>query len=86
MTSIFTRFSGNFLLRTASRHQPHARSNISTPTGAIPPKPAREFLGITKLVIITIPFLYLGGMISMHGASFLEDYDIFVPEDDDDDD
>lgn len=69
--------------------RPHAQ--ITTPlrklgsTEAIPAYPIRNSFGITKLVVITAPFIYIGGMISMHGAAFLEDYDIFVPEDDDDD-
>ena len=52
---------------------------------AIPAYPARKSLGLTKFVVVCAPFIYIGGMISMYGAAFLEDYDIFVPEDDDDD-
>jgi len=54
-------------------------------TEAIPAFPVRNTLGLTKLVAVVSPFIYFGGMVSMHGAAFLEDYDIFVPEDDDDD-
>jgi len=52
---------------------------------AIPAYPVRKSLGLTKFVVVCAPFIYIGGMISMYGAAFLEDYDIFVPEDDDDD-
>lgn len=50
------------------------------------PNPERVRFGLTKLFLVVTPFVYIGGMISMYGASFLEDHDIFVPEDDDDDD
>lgn len=67
--------------------QPHAQVAFRKlgSTEAIPAYPVRKSFGITKLVVIVAPFIYAGGMISMHGAAFLEDYDIFVPEDDDDD-
>lgn len=66
-------------------HSAPSRCISQIPSGPIPPMPKKEFLGITKLFIVATPFLYIGGMISMYGASLLEDYDIFVPEDDDDD-
>lgn len=54
-------------------------------TEAIPAFPPKQSLGVTKFSLVCAPFIYIGGMISMYGAAFLEDYDIFVPEDDDDD-
>ncbi|XP_078488742.1 essential MCU regulator, mitochondrial-like [Ciona intestinalis] len=62
-----------------------ARSVFQTSTGALLSKPKTESLGLLKCFVIITPFMYLGGMASMTGASLLEDYDIFVPEDDDDD-
>lgn len=73
------------LARRTTAPQSRHLANVSGSTGTIPPMPKRQFLGITKLLLVSAPFIYIGGMISMHGASFLEDYDIFVPEDDDDD-
>jgi len=40
--------------------------------------------GTFGLCLLIIPSMYVGGMFSKMGASLLEDYDIFVPEDDDD--
>jgi len=48
-------------------------------------KPEKTFLGVTRFFLVLTPCIYVGGMFSMKGASLLEDYDIFVPEDDDDD-
>ncbi|CAK6960408.1 essential MCU regulator%2C mitochondrial-like [Scomber scombrus] len=51
------------------------RTAVSTSSGAILPK--------TQEVV---PFLYVGTLISKNFAALLEEHDIFVPEDDDDDD
>ena len=40
--------------------------------------------GTLGLCFLIAPSIYVGGMCSKMGASLLEDYDIFVPEDDDD--
>jgi len=40
--------------------------------------------GSLALCFLIAPSIYVGGMFSKMGASLLEDYDIFVPEDDDD--
>lgn len=42
--------------------------------------------GLTRMTIVVIPFLYVGTLISKNFAALLEEHDIFVPEDDDDDD
>ena len=46
--------------------------------------PSQVRLGLVKVLAVVIPFLYLGAVASKHGAEFLEEWDIFVPEDDDD--
>ena len=46
--------------------------------------PSQVKLGLVKVFAVVIPFLYLGAVVSKHGAEFLEEWDIFVPEDDDD--
>uniref|UniRef100_A0A8C5TLI6 Essential MCU regulator, mitochondrial n=1 Tax=Malurus cyaneus samueli TaxID=2593467 RepID=A0A8C5TLI6_9PASS len=56
-----------------------SRSATVTRSGAILPKPLRVFS-------VVIPFLYVGTQISKNFAALLEEHDIFVPEDDDDDD
>lgn len=38
------------------------------------------------MTIVVVPFLYVGTLISKNFAALLEEHDIFVPEDDDDDD
>lgn len=38
--------------------------------------------GALRSLAVSLPFIYLGAMISKHGAMFLEEHDIFVPEDD----
>lgn len=78
--NIATTRSRKLLLKLQNRN-----SSVGAPRTIIQPKPQKTFLGITRLVLVFIPFCYVGGMISKAGADLLEDYDIFVPEDDDDD-
>uniref|UniRef100_A0A4W2H7H1 Essential MCU regulator, mitochondrial n=1 Tax=Bos indicus x Bos taurus TaxID=30522 RepID=A0A4W2H7H1_BOBOX len=42
--------------------------------------------GLLRVFSIVIPFLYVGTLISKNFAALLEEHDIFVPEDNDDDD
>ena len=58
-------------------------SSTCTSTGAILSKPEGKRFGLVKVTCIVIPFLYVGGMISREGAAWLEENDIFSPEDDD---
>ncbi|XP_029446281.1 essential MCU regulator, mitochondrial [Rhinatrema bivittatum] len=62
------------------------RTAIVTRTGAILPKPEKIHFGLLRVFTVVIPFLYLGTLISKNFAALLEEHDIFVPEDDDDDD
>ncbi|XP_007939909.1 essential MCU regulator, mitochondrial [Orycteropus afer afer] len=62
------------------------RSVIVTRSGAILPKPVKMSFGLLRVFSIVIPFLYVGTLISKNFAALLEEHDIFVPEDDDDDD
>ncbi|XP_007053392.3 essential MCU regulator, mitochondrial isoform X1 [Chelonia mydas] len=63
-----------------------ARSETITRSGAILPKPAKMPFGLLRVFTVVIPFLYVGTQISKNFAALLEEHDIFVPEDDDDDD
>ncbi|XP_034544683.1 single-pass membrane protein with aspartate-rich tail 1b [Notolabrus celidotus] len=63
-----------------------SRTAVSTPSGAILPKPDKTPFGLTRLTVVVVPFLYVGTLISKNFAALLEEHDIFVPEDDDDDD
>jgi hypothetical protein len=61
------------------------RSLVCTETGAILDKPARHRFGLLKVLVVTVPFLYLGATGGKEVSAFLEENDIFVPSDDDDD-
>ncbi|CAH6791259.1 essential MCU regulator, mitochondrial [Phodopus roborovskii] len=63
-----------------------SRSVTVTRSGAILPKPVKMSFGLLRVFSIVIPFLYVGTLISKNFAALLEEHDIFVPEDDDDDD
>lgn len=66
---------------------PH-RACTTTTTGAVQPKPYRPIgglLGVVKVGVISAPFIYAGAMAAAQFAAFLEESDIFVPDDDDDD-
>ncbi|XP_033295235.1 LOW QUALITY PROTEIN: essential MCU regulator, mitochondrial-like [Orcinus orca] len=63
-----------------------SRSVIVTRSGAILPKPVKMSFSPLRVFSIVIPFLYVGTLISKNFAALVEEHDIFVPEDDDDDD
>ena len=66
-------------------HKPFTRNmSVYTETGGINPKPSQVNFALPKVVLVTFPFLYLGASLSKSGAAFLEENDIFVPDDDDD--
>ncbi|CAH2313248.1 essential MCU regulator, mitochondrial [Pelobates cultripes] len=62
------------------------RTVITTSNGAFLPKPDKVSFGLLRVISVVIPFLYVGTLISKNFAALLEEHDIFVPEDDDDDD
>ncbi|XP_045928885.1 essential MCU regulator, mitochondrial-like [Micropterus dolomieu] len=62
------------------------RTAVCTSSGAIPPKPKKTPFGLIRIALVLVPFLYVGTLISKNFAALLEEHDIFVPEDDDDDD
>lgn len=62
------------------------RTAVTTSSGAILPKPKKTPLGLFRIALVVVPFLYVGTQISKNFAALLEEHDIFVPEDDDDDD
>lgn len=51
--------------------------------GSLKPKPLKMPFGVVRALATVFPFLYLGSTISKEGAAFLEENDIFVPDDDD---
>ncbi|KAJ6658947.1 hypothetical protein lerEdw1_019584 [Lerista edwardsae] len=72
--------------RTPSVALVPSRNVTATRSGAILPKPDKMPFGLLRVFVIVIPFLYVGTQISKNFAALLEEHDIFVPEDDDDDD
>merc|ERR1711976_517748 len=60
------------------------RTAVYTETGAILEKPEVVKFGVARLLVVTTPFLVSGALISKSVATFLEENDIFVPDDDDD--
>ncbi|VDO07869.1 unnamed protein product [Rodentolepis nana] len=52
-------------------------------SGSLRGRPKTDRYGTWKSLCIAVPFIILGGCISMKGAAYLEEHDIFVPEDDD---
>lgn len=54
-------------------------------TGAFLPEPEVTKFSMIKILAMVFPFLYAGATVAKECAAFLEDNDIFVPDDDDDD-
>jgi hypothetical protein len=71
-------------LRASNLHQ-LKRLFLST-NEAVKPEPTRRSFGLLKASILVVPCVYIGGYLSQNLASFLEEWNIFVPNDDDDDD
>ncbi|XP_005810953.2 essential MCU regulator, mitochondrial [Xiphophorus maculatus] len=63
-----------------------SRTAVCTSSGALLPKPKKTPFGLIRIALVVVPFLYVGTQISKSFAALLEEHDIFVPEDDDDDD
>ncbi|XP_058877271.1 essential MCU regulator, mitochondrial-like [Acipenser ruthenus] len=63
-----------------------SRSAVTTASGKMLPKPVKTSFGLVRMTAVVLPFLYIGTLISKSFAALLEEHDIFVPEDDDDDD
>lgn len=70
---------GRTLTEVQRRQSTHFRS------GALKPKPEEKPFGMVGVVCAVVPGLFIGAAISKSVANFLEENDLFVPEDDDDD-
>ncbi len=57
---------------------------LTTKNGGVAAKPEQVKFPMTKLMLCLGPFTYFGISLAKNGAAFLEENDIFVPEDDDD--
>ncbi|XP_005178452.1 essential MCU regulator, mitochondrial [Musca domestica] len=70
---------GRAITETQRRQSTHFRS------GALKPKPEETPFGMVGVLCSVLPGLFIGAAISKSVANFLEENDLFVPEDDDDD-
>lgn len=61
------------------------RYDAYTESGAILEKPVQTRLALLKVMVVVVPFLTVGATISKNAAAWLEENDIFVPDDDEDD-
>lgn len=94
-----TNFNRNFSLSRAdsfffrsTRRMKHAHyqsdshivNSVYTESGGLLPVPKWYKLGLTKVMFMVTVSLSLGALISKSAAEFLEDNEIFVPEEEDD--
>lgn len=62
------------------------RTSVTTSTGAMGSKPTKHYsFGLIRLALAVGPFVYCGAVMGQTFAESLEKYDLFVPDDDDDD-
>lgn len=77
------------LNRALFRSSSEAIRRIHTAThyrsGALKPKPMEMTFAFGRVVFTVVPGLFIGAAISKNVANFLEENDLFVPDDDDDD-
>jgi len=59
---------------------------VTDSAGAYLEPPHVNKYAFPQFIMYNIPFMIIGCMISKYGAEFLEEYELFVPDDDDDDD
>jgi len=87
VTLFYRSVVGRKALSIITRHPPlvsQVRSVVYTETGGVLEKPPQVRFGLIKVMAVSVPFIYIGGTLSMMGAAFLEENDIFVPQEDDD--
>uniref|UniRef100_F6PLZ3 Essential MCU regulator, mitochondrial n=1 Tax=Monodelphis domestica TaxID=13616 RepID=F6PLZ3_MONDO len=63
-----------------------SRHHISKRSGAIRPRPTQMPFGLLRVFFVVFTFSCFGTLISQHIASLLKYFNVFDPEDDDDDD
>jgi hypothetical protein len=60
------------------------RTVVYSDTGAILPKPEKVPFGLLKVLVVVGLSVFIGGTISKNGAEFLEEHELFIPDEDDD--
>jgi len=61
------------------------RTAVTSADGKILSEPFKIRLGLLKIFVVAIPGILLGATIAKNGAAWLEENEIFIPDDDDDD-
>lgn len=63
------------------------RSSVTSSTGAVLSKPYRNSnFGLVQVAVFVTPFVYVGWSVGRIFAEKMEELNVFVPDDDDDDD
>lgn len=80
--------SSSRLERTVYSHSLRpTRNAVTSATGGVLSKPSRSSsYAVVKIAIVVTPFLTIGAYIGKFFAEKMEELDVFVPDDDDDDD
>ena len=79
--------SSSMLERLAAFRSTPSRSAVTTSTGGILGRPYRSSTyGVLKIGIFVTPFITRGAYMGKYFAGKMEELDVFVPDDDDDDD
>lgn len=73
-------------LITVTQRRFTKKSGWEYKSGALKPKPEESRLAPLLVICAVIPGLFIGAQISKSVANFLEENDLFVPDDDDEDD
>lgn len=61
------------------------RNAVTTCKGEILPTPEKTRFGLVKVFAVSIPGILVGATLAKNGAAWLEENEIFIPDDDDDD-
>ena len=67
----------------AMPYKPYGTHSLS---GAVKQRPIPVRFPVVRFLAVVIPFIYLGGTASHYAAWYLYEYEIFVPEDEDNED
>ncbi|XP_055875573.1 essential MCU regulator, mitochondrial-like [Biomphalaria glabrata] len=60
------------------------RTMVKNESGALLPRPTQVRFGLIKVALTITPFLLGGATLSREFAAWLEEHELFVPDDDDD--
>jgi len=60
------------------------RTVVYSESGAILKRPQRVSFGVLKVLVVVGASVVIGGTISKNGAEYLEKYEWFIPDEDDD--